>query len=78
MEPISFLPHYIEFGHIQLSQTLITSLFSTALFIVFVLLYRLFKKLNPHNYFVSMTETMIEQMTDFFAGVSGGLSYQTV
>lgn len=78
MEPISFLPHYIHLAWFDFSQTLITSIFSTILFIVFVLLYRFIKSSFPNSDFVHMVEDFIESMTEFFMGVSWGLSYTVI
>jgi len=78
MEPISFLPHYISFGHLQLSQTLITSLFSSVLFLLFILLYQLIKHFKPYNTFTWSIDLLIEEMTEFFMWVSGWLSYKVV
>lgn len=78
MEPISFLPHYLEIAWSQRSQTLITSLFSTIFFVLFVILYRVLKNTYPHLLLIHAIEDFIESMTNFFQGVSGWLSYSIV
>lgn len=73
MEALSIMPHYLEVGHFFLSQTLITGVFSTALFLLFLGLYHLIAKFFPESSFVHSVESIIEYMIDFFEEVGGGM-----
>jgi len=63
-------PHYIELFWINFSQTLLTSLLSLVLFLVFVAIYNFLKKKNEANIFVAMIDMLVETMDDFFGSVS--------
>lgn len=49
-----------------LTQTLITSIVSTLLFVLFVFIYKFLKKRNPKNKFVNIVEMIVEWVTKFF------------
>ncbi len=66
MEALNIMPHYLEVGQFFLSQTLITGIFSTALFLVFLGIYNLIAKYFPQSSFVHAVESIIEYMIDFF------------
>lgn len=65
------MPNYLSFGHYQLSQTLITAFVTTALFLLFVFLYNILKKINPKNWFVLFCEMFIEWVASFIESVWG-------
>jgi F-type H+-transporting ATPase subunit a len=69
MEAISFLPEYIDIFWLQISQTLIASVIGTALFTVFIIIYSLLKKRNPHNGFVNLIDMWIEEIMKFFQDI---------
>ncbi len=55
---------------LHLSQTLVTSLISTLVFVLFVLVYNYLKKKNEDNAIVVMIDWMVEEMDKFFGSVS--------
>ena len=63
-------PHYIEIFWFHFSQTLLTSLLSLVLFLIFVAIYNFLKKKNEANTFVAMIDMLVETMDDFFGSVS--------
>jgi F-type H+-transporting ATPase subunit a len=73
MEALSIMPHYLEVGHFFLAQTLITGIFSTALFFLFLGIYQLVAKYFPQSTFVHSVESIIEYMINFFDEVGGGM-----
>jgi len=54
----------------QFSQTLLTSVVSLLLFLVFVAIYNSLKKKNETNSFVSIVDMLVETMDKFFGSVS--------
>ncbi|MEF2175139.1 MAG: F0F1 ATP synthase subunit A [Candidatus Absconditabacteria bacterium] len=71
MEGLGMMPHYLPFGSLLLSQTLLTALFGTLLFSVFVLIYNILKKSNPENGFVMFFEMGLEKLSSFIDEVGG-------
>lgn len=65
MDGLWMWPHYLPFGNILLSQTLITAVLGTVLFGIFVLVYNLLKKKNPSNWFVMICEMGLEKLSSF-------------
>ena len=63
-------PEYIDIFGLHLSQTLLTSLISLWIFLIFVLIYNKLKAKNESNFFVAMIDMLIETMDDFFGSVS--------
>ncbi len=63
-------PEYINVGWFLLSQTLITSLISLLLFIIFILIFNFVKNKNSESLFVVIVEMSIEWMNKFFWSVS--------
>lgn len=68
---ISFMPHYLEFGNILLSQTLLTSLLGTLLFLLFTLAYVQIKRAYPYSRFVQLTNFFLEYMITFYKDIAG-------
>lgn len=66
MEAVSFLPIYTKIAGIEVSQTLLASILGTVLFFLFVLIYNIRKQKNPHNKFVNLIDTGIEEIMGFF------------
>lgn len=78
METIGLLPHYINIAGRELSQTLITSLFGTVSFVLFILIYQLIRRHFPQSNFVHAIESLIEYMINFFDEVWWGMVTKTV
>ncbi len=78
MEAIGFLPTYVHIGSIQISQTLIASMIGTVLFVVFVLIYLVLKKKNPHNMFTNLVESGIEGIMGFFEELGGNVPLKII
>lgn len=71
MEALSIAPHYLHIGHYELSQSLLTSLFGTVLFIIFLIIYNLTKRLSPQNTIIHAIDSILEYMIGFFEEVAG-------
>lgn len=70
VEAVSFMPLYeVNILGIHFSQTILASLVWTVLFLVFVLIYSLLKKRNPHNKFANLVDTWIEGILQFFQDI---------
>lgn len=78
MEALSILPHYLHIGHYEVAQSLITSLFGSIVFVLFLIIYHLTKKYSPESTFVHSVDSIIEYMVGFFEEVWGGLVNRTV
>lgn len=63
------MPHYIEIGSLFLSQTLLTSLFGTVIFLLFAWIYLVVKKRKPHSRFVQCVDFFLEYMISFYKEV---------
>lgn len=63
------LPHYLSFGSISLSQTMITALITTVLFLILIISYNILLKLNPKNGFVLACQMFIEWALSFIDNV---------
>ncbi len=68
---VSFMPHYLEIGGLYLSQTLLTSLFGTVLFLIFAGIYLWLQKRSPYSRFVQAVNFFLEYMMDFFKEIGG-------
>ncbi len=71
MEAISFLPHYIHIWGLQISQTLIASMIGTGIFVIFIVIYALLKKMRPSNGFVNLIDMWVEWIMWFFQDIGG-------
>ena len=71
MEAVTFLPHYVDILWLQISQTLIASMIGTVIFLIFILIYALLKKRNPHNGFVNLIDMGVEWIMQFFQEIGG-------
>lgn len=78
METLSIMPHYLHIGHYEVSQSLLTSLAGSILFIGFLAIYHLIKKFSPQNTFVHAVDSIIEYMIWFFEEVAGGMVARNV
>lgn len=78
MEAIKFLPEYIHLWWMRLSQTLIASMIGTILFVVFIFIYSLLKKRNPHNKFTNLVDVGIEEITSFFQELGGNVPLRII
>ncbi len=78
MESVSFFPHYLTFGNLQVAQTLLTSLAGTILFVIFVLTYRILKANGSTGLFVQWVEALREWLFDFFQGIDTHLSPKVI
>jgi len=63
-------PEYINLFWLNFSQTLLTSILSLVIFLIFVTYYNFKKNKDETNFFVSMIDLLIETMDDFFGSVS--------
>jgi len=70
---LSLVPQYIKVGDLYLSNTLITSLIGTVLFVLFLLIYKLLKSRNPFHPFVNFVEWLFESIVKFFDDATEGL-----
>lgn len=70
MQEVTFLPHYINIAGIDISQTMITSVICTTLFLILVMVYTILKKSNPSNRLVATIDTLIESMYSFYKDVA--------
>lgn len=65
------MPHYLHIGNYEVSQSLLTSLAGSILFVVFLGVYHLVKKFFPQNTFIHAVDSIIEYMIWFFDEVAG-------
>ncbi len=63
-------PEYINLFWLELSQTLLTSLLSLLIFLMFVWWYNFLKSKNESNFIVASIDMLVEAMDDFFWTVS--------
>ena len=63
-------PEYINLFWLELSQTLLTSLLSLSIFLIFVWWYNFLKSKNESNFIVASIDMLVEAMDDFFWTVS--------
>ena len=63
-------PEYINLFWLNLSQTLLTSLLSLVVFLIFVLIYNILKSTNESNFIIASIDMLVESMDDFFWTVS--------
>ena len=70
---LGLFPNYIEVGNFYLSSTLITSFVATALFLIFLAIYRSLKAKNPLNGFVNFVDWLFEWIIKFFDDVTDWL-----
>lgn len=68
---VSFMPHYLDVGGLLISQTLLTSLFGTAVFLIFAAVYLWVQKRSPYSRFVQGVNFFLEYMMDFFKEIGG-------
>ncbi len=78
METASFFPHYLQFWHVQVAQTLLTSIAGTLLFVIFVIAYRTLKVRKADSLFVQAVDTGWEGLFTFFQGIDPHLSKKVV
>lgn len=78
MESVSFFPHYLQFGALHISQTLLTSLAGTVLFILFVLVYRILKARGSVGLFIQAVDALWEGLFTFFQGIDEKLSPRVI
>ena len=63
-------PEYINLFWVELSQTLLTSLVSLVIFLIFVWIYNIIKSKNENNFIIASIDILVESMDDFFWSVS--------
>ncbi len=78
METVSFFPHYITFGQLQIAQTLLTSIAGTLLFALFVMVYRVLKARGSTGLFVQGVDALWEGLFTFFQGIDEHLSPRVI
>lgn len=59
------IPNYLSINWLTISQTLLTALITTWLFVIVVLLYNLFKKNKSENIFTFLIDSWLEMLQDF-------------
>ncbi len=71
MQKIWLLPHYVDFGAIDVSQTLIASAIGTALFVLLGVSYRLVSFYNQKSIFVGTVDMAVEGIMTYLKDVWG-------
>lgn len=66
------MPHYVQIGHIMLSQSLIAGLIGTGIFSILILIYIVLKRTNHHCYFVQIVEYIYENIYAFLDEIGWG------
>ena len=63
------MPHYVPIGHWMISQSLISGVIWTLLFLIIILTYNTLKKTKPYSKFVQIIEYIYETVYNFLAEI---------